>query len=509
MVPMRHAFFTILLLGCIHPGLPGPPHRGALPPPDDALAASAKRVEETIQVLAGEIGPRSFASQPESLAKAADFIEATWRRQGFAVERQPVLQGNGWTAENLWIRIPGHGPPLVVGAHYDTYATTPGADDNASGVAALLELTRAFQPPVPHEGREILFVAWTTEEPPFFTSRAQGSLVHAFSVEEVYGAISIETIGLYSDEKHTQPFPFPFNLFYPSRGNFLFLVGNPQSRRFVKTVARTFREAELFPTRGATAPAWITGIDWSDHRSYWEIGAPALMVTDTAFLRNPHYHEPTDQPDTVDPMAIARIERGLLAVVESLREAHPNPEVVTLPPAHLIGVEPNFLDALRGGRLRLHGEGLSKQMSVRLGGHRVPIVGAMGSHTLVVEVEEHWAGTFDIEVQGPNGSATLESAVTLIHGPPPTNQGCSNTVLFDHDSAQVTSESAILLEKARFCYTVFPGTIEILGFTDPIGNTGYNTDLGLQRARAVAAVMESLGIDSARLKIRSRGEVET
>jgi hypothetical protein len=319
----RAALVAVLLAtGCIRTGLPGPKHTGPPPPADEALLGRASRVERTIRVLADDIGPRSAATQPRALQEAEQFIEAEWVAQGYAVARQPVLESQGIVTHNLMVRLPGEAPPLVVGAHYDTVWTTPGADDNASGVAALLEITRALAPYAeaePEGGqRAVEFVAWTTEEPPFFRTDSQGSAVHAASMDAVYGAISIETVGTYHSEKGTQGRPFPLSLVVPSTGDFLAFVSRPSSHRFVREVGRRFREAEAFPTFGGTAPAWIQGIDWSDHRSYWPLGAPSVMVTDTAVFRTVHYHEPTDTPETVDPVAVARVSRGLEAVVRGM-----------------------------------------------------------------------------------------------------------------------------------------------------------------------------------------------
>lgn len=304
-------------IACVKTSLPGRSFQGPLPAADERLLASAARVDAVIRALATDIGPRSCVEQPEALARAADLIEERWEEQGYAVERQPVAAD--CATANLVVTLPGADPalaPLVVGAHYDTWWYTPGADDNASGVAALFELTGSMVYDEP--ARTILFVAWTTEEPPFFARPSMGSYQHAQSVGEVFAALSLETLGQYSEERRSQRYPFPLSLAYPSTGNFVAFVADRRSRHLLNQVGRVFRETEDFPTRGGAAPRWITGVDWSDHRSYWAIGAPALMITDTALFRNPNYHRLGDLPDKLDPLAIARVCRGLLAVVRDL-----------------------------------------------------------------------------------------------------------------------------------------------------------------------------------------------
>ncbi|MCA9493536.1 MAG: M20/M25/M40 family metallo-hydrolase [Myxococcales bacterium] len=299
--------------------LPGSSFQGPLPPADGELLQSAGRVDAMVSTLAEEIGPRSCAAQPRALTASMNTVAGWFEEQGWEVRRQLVAITTCKTA-NVIVTLPGTEPelePVVVGAHYDTYRNTPGADDNASGVASLLEISRAMAGDRPR--RTVHFVAWTTEEPPFFATDAMGSAWHAEEVGPVRAAISIETVGLYEQDRHTQHYPFPLSLFYPSTGDFVAFVADIRSRKLVSEVGRTFREAEDFPTRGGAAPRWITGIDWSDHRSYARAGSPALMVTDTAVFRNMDYHEPGDLE--VDPLAVARVSRGLVAVVRELAEA--------------------------------------------------------------------------------------------------------------------------------------------------------------------------------------------
>ena len=149
---------------------------------------------------------------------------------------------------------------------------------------------------------------------------AMGSVVHARSDPTVVAAVSLETLGMYTEERGSQSYPFPLSVFYPNTGNFVTFVGNVRSRRLVRRMGRTFRESEDFPTRGGSGPGWITGLGWSDHWAYWKEGVPAVMVTDTALFRNPHYHERSDTPETLDPVAIARVVRGMTEVVKTLAD---------------------------------------------------------------------------------------------------------------------------------------------------------------------------------------------
>ncbi|MEZ4320050.1 MAG: M20/M25/M40 family metallo-hydrolase [Myxococcota bacterium] len=497
---LRALGFLLMAPACVHPGLPGHSHRGPVPAADAGLEESAQRIAATVEVLAGDIGPRSAHEQPAALARAAGYIEATWREQGFVVERQPVVSYGGHRTDNLIVRFPGSGPPLVVGAHYDTVPETPGADDNASGVAALLELTRAFRPSgSPPRGRAIEFVAWTTEEPPFFRSPSQGSAVHAASLDALYGAVSIESVGVYDDARGSQRSPFPLGLVVPSRARFVSFVSNNRSRAFVRQVGRLFRESEPFPTFGGTAPASIPGIDWSDHRSYWSLG-PSVMVTDTATFRAPHYHRPSDTPETVDPLAIARVTRGLQAVVLALQQtaAAPPPVAPTL-----TTVRPDHLDMTRGGLVTLEGSGLDDLIEVFVGDERVPVVRREGGHLAVVRIDDGIAGVYDLEVRSPGGSARLERGLSLDAGVP-TSQPCEAVVGFETGDATLSTDAALTLERLRHCLPVGEGTVEVVGYADPRGSAAYNEALGLERARAVAVFLERFQVP--RLQVVTRGE---
>jgi Zn-dependent M28 family amino/carboxypeptidase len=209
---------------------------------------------------------------------------------------------------------------VIVGAHYDSVDGTVGANDNATGVAATLELARGLQGG--HLRRTVRFVFFVNEEPPYFQTGRMGSVVYARKLKHdgvpVSAMISLETIGYYSDAPGSQKYPPLLNLLYPSRGDFIGFVGNSESRDLVRRATRAFRESAKFPSEGIAAPADWPGIGWSDQWSFWQEGWPGIMVTDTSPFRYPYYHTALDTPDKVDFERMARVVDGLRNVVVSL-----------------------------------------------------------------------------------------------------------------------------------------------------------------------------------------------
>ncbi len=261
-------------------------------------------------------------NRPQELAMAADWIEAQFEAAGYDVQRQEY-EVTGVTCCNLEAKIAGDGQPeeiVIVGAHYDTVIGTPGANDNSSGVAAMLALARRFAGR--KVDRTVRFVAFVNEEPPYFQTEEMGSWVYARRCRErnenVASMLSLETIGYYNDTSGTQNYPLPFGMLYPSEGNFIGFVGNTRSGDLVRQVVGTFRENEKFPSEGGALPEFIPGIGFSDQWSFWQEGYPALMVTDTAMFRYPQYHESEDTVDKVDFDRMARVVRGLEKVVSVL-----------------------------------------------------------------------------------------------------------------------------------------------------------------------------------------------
>jgi Zn-dependent M28 family amino/carboxypeptidase len=272
-------------------------------------------LKRVVTALAGEIGVRSYRDAMR-LQQAADFISREFALCGYAVSRQPLnFQGNIY--ENVIAELKGTGDPeeiIVVGAHYDTVRSTPGADDNASGVAGLLGLAGRLAGARPES--TIRFAAFCLEEPPAYRTSSMGSWHYARSLKEarsrVRGMICLEMIGYFDDRPGSQSYPLPLlKLRYPSMGNFIAMVGNMKSGPFTRAVAGNFRKAVDLPVVTLNAPAFVGGIDFSDHWSFNEFGYNAFMVTDTAFYRNPHYHEATDRPDTLDYARMAQVVEGL------------------------------------------------------------------------------------------------------------------------------------------------------------------------------------------------------
>jgi Zn-dependent M28 family amino/carboxypeptidase len=305
------------LLGCSRPEVQESEPSSRTKPIEPSAAALRGHVEE----LAGRIGGRDL-EHPEQLAAAAQYIRTQWQAQGHEV-RTLAFEVEGREVANLEIELPGRSRELVViGAHYDTCMGNPGADDNASGVAALLELSRTLSGG--DFDRTIRLVAFVNEEPPYFRDPdAMGSRVYARSLREagheVAAMISLESIGYYSDEPGSQNYPAIVAPLYPDTGNFVAVVGKNASRPLVRRLVAELEAHGDIPVESIAAPASITGIDWSDHASFWEEGwSQAVMITDTATFRNPNYHRMTDTPDTLDYERLAELVRALDPAVRAL-----------------------------------------------------------------------------------------------------------------------------------------------------------------------------------------------
>ncbi len=306
--------------------MPGSSYEGALPPLTEAQRSLAGELRRDVEILAGEIGERNVTQYTE-LQAAAEHLRRELETAGYEVSEQ-AYQVGGRTCVNLSAEIGGaaHGDEIViVGAHYDTVWDCPGANDNGTGVAATLALARALRQSMP--ARTLRFVLFTNEEPPHFQTRHMGSRVYAKAcrerAENIVAMLSLETIGYYSDAPGSQHYPPPFGMLYPSTGNFIAFVGNFGSRRLVRRAVGAFRQHASFPSEGGAVPSFITGVGWSDQWSFWQEGYPALMVTDTAPFRYPHYHQATDTPDRIDYERTARVVEGLRAVVSDLAGIQP------------------------------------------------------------------------------------------------------------------------------------------------------------------------------------------
>ncbi len=300
--------------------VPGAPHRGPLPPltaEEAALAAALKRHIQTIAAREHNL------VHYDELEKVARHIESTLESYGYAVGRQ-IFEVHGRPVRNIDATIEPatertDPDVLVVGAHYDSVTGSPGANDNATGVAAVLELARLLADLNGRSGRRIRLVLFVNEEPPYFRTEAMGSLQYARALaarkERVVAMYSLETLGFYSSEPGSQRYPAPFGMMFPDRADFVAFVGLMNSRPLLQQTMRSFRDHTAFPTIGGVAPGFVPGIDWSDHWAFARHGFQAIMITDTALFRYPHYHRPTDTPDKVDVEKLARVVKGIERVI--------------------------------------------------------------------------------------------------------------------------------------------------------------------------------------------------
>jgi len=299
---------------------PGKSWQGLLP----ALTATeidlAKRLRSHVEAIASE--PHN-TGHPEAFERSARYIERTLASYGYQVTTQPFDEGHARNIEVTLVPDDGPGPTLVIGAHYDSALNATGANDNGSGAAALLELARLLIDLQARTSFPIRMVFFANEEPPFFKTDRMGSLVYAErlkdSGERVGAMWSLETMGYFSDRPDSQRYPFPLSLRYPDTGDFIAFVGTTSSRALVRKTVMAFREVAQFPSVGGSAPGLVQGIDWSDHWAFEQMGVPALMITDTAPFRYPHYHRVEDTPDKLDYPRLARVVAGLERVIRSWR----------------------------------------------------------------------------------------------------------------------------------------------------------------------------------------------
>ncbi len=297
---------------------------GMTPLPTMAASVSETTLRAHVQALAGDIGERNVW-RPHALRAAADYLRRHWEVQGYRVAAHEVTyEGSHWA--NLEVSRPGRRAPneiVVIGAHYDSVFGSPGANDNGSGVAALLELARLFA--ARDTGRTVRFVAFVNEEPPFFRTGDMGSRHYARAArvkgEDIRAMLALETIGYYDDAPGSQHYPPLFSLFFPDRGNFIGMVSNFGSRALLQRAVAAFRAASDFPLESVATFGWVPGVDWSDHASFWSEGYPAIMITDTALYRYPYYHSARDMPDKVDYARLARVTEALAAVIEALAKS--------------------------------------------------------------------------------------------------------------------------------------------------------------------------------------------
>jgi len=281
--------------------MPGRSYTGAL--------QFSREEQELAARLRAHVEALAAAPRNTDLDTAARYIAAQ-----FPTAREQQFQSRGRTVRNIETGV----GVIVIGAHYDSVPESPGADDNASGVAVLLELARMQLP--------ARLVAFANEEMPYFLTDEMGSQAYAARArregQRIGAMLSLEMLGFYSDARGSQRYPPPLGLFYPDRGDFIAFVGDLGARSLVRRSLELFRAHAQFPSEGVAAPGFIPGVSWSDHWSFRKHGYAAIMVTDTAFYRYAHYHLPSDTPEKLDYLRMARVTLGLAALIKEL--AHEN-----------------------------------------------------------------------------------------------------------------------------------------------------------------------------------------
>jgi hypothetical protein len=303
--------------------VPGRSHSGPLPTETNEETALAARLRQHIVSIAST--PRNLRHYA-ALENAARYIEQELRSSGYEVFSQ-VFHVEGQAVRNMEVVVEPSDPShfrgtAVIGAHYDSFGDSPGANDNGTGTAALIELAGLLAELRGKSDLRIRLVFFVNEEPPYFQTEAMGSLRYARLLAErrepVIGMISLETLGSFDDEPGSQKYPAPFGLLYPREGNFVAFVATLGSREFLHAAIESFRGHTAFPTVGGVAPGFVPGIDWSDHWAFEQFRYPAIMLTDTALYRYPHYHLPSDTPDKVDHEKLARITKGVERMVRDM-----------------------------------------------------------------------------------------------------------------------------------------------------------------------------------------------
>jgi peptidase M28-like protein len=305
--------------------MPGHSHEGPLPPASASASAVEAELKAHVSRLALAIGERNVG-EGDSLARARDYVAAELRESASQVADQvrfESLGADGSSAENVILEHRGRSAEVVlVGAHYDSAPGTPGANDNASGVAIGLYLAKRLS--VERLRRTLRWVFFANEEPPYFQNVGMGSLAHARGCAErkdpVVAMLALESLGFYSEAPGSQRYPWPVGLFYPDRGDFVGFVGNIGSRSLVRSAIGVFRSRAAFPSEGTALPGWVPGVGWSDHWAFWQFGYPAIMITDTAVYRDPSYHRASDLPPNLSYERMARVAAGLYEVVVALVE---------------------------------------------------------------------------------------------------------------------------------------------------------------------------------------------
>ena len=308
----------------------------ASPQTSQPPVVSIDNLKQHVVYFSETVYPRSY-DQEKNINLAADYIKKHFEQNSTRVHEQTFVV-RGKTYRNIIARFgPENGIPIIVGAHYDSYGNpaaapedsdysphshTPGADDNASGIAGLLELARLLKETPPTHPIEL--IAYTLEEPPFFRTAQMGSAVHANALKnekrQIELMIALEMIGYFKDEPGSQTYPVKFlSRLYPDTGNFIAVIGRLKERKQTRKVKALMMGATDLPVQSINAPNVIEGLDFSDHRNYWQAGFPAIMITDTAFLRNHNYHTAEDTVESLDYERMAKVVQGTFAIIQNYK----------------------------------------------------------------------------------------------------------------------------------------------------------------------------------------------
>ena len=286
------------------------------------VSIDSERLKQHVVRLSKEFYPRD-EGHPDNLEKVADYLQNEFAQTSARIERQ-TYQVNNFDYHNVIASFgPEKGERIIVGAHYDTAGALPGADDNASGVAALIELAHLLnKTTLP---RRVDLVAYTLEEPPYFRSEYMGSAKHVKMLlkqnVQVRMMMALEMIGYFSDEPGSQYYPLPFmSWYYPTKGNYIAVVGKFFKGSDVRQIKQTMQGASDLPVYSINAPGLLPGVDLSDHYNFWKSGYNAVMITDTAFYRNREYHSPFDTEDRLDYTRMGKVVQGVYAAILQLTE---------------------------------------------------------------------------------------------------------------------------------------------------------------------------------------------
>lgn len=275
------------------------------------------RIKQHLNSIIETPQPRNYINL-KSLNQVADYIHQSFSLYADSVYFQEYSV-NGEIYKNVIAVFNNKLPEtIIIGAHYDVCENQDGADDNASGVLGLLELARLFQESTPKNRIEL--VAYTLEEPPFFRTKFMGSAIHAHSVKErklkVKGMICLEMIGYFDDTKGSQDYPLGIlKWFYGSKGNYITLVNKFKKGKFARTFSNKYKNKAKIKAKKFTGPAYLPGVDFSDHLNYWALGYSAVMITDTAFYRNKEYHHQGDTADRLNIQKMAEVIDGVHQVL--------------------------------------------------------------------------------------------------------------------------------------------------------------------------------------------------